>query len=250
MPLLGGSLGLNLIHRDRRGGEEDESLAGVFANVPLFDSATVQLFARRAVSGNARTVLGAHVAFALGGRRSASATVEHRAGSFSHNFSYQEDAPSGIGSGYRAAASIAGGRRTVESVYTYNAAPASFSAHLSRAGSRTGIRLSARGSLGLVGGRPFAARTLGASFAKVEVGDHEGVRVYADNQLIGVTGADGSLVVPSLRSFDRNMIRIEEADLPLDVQIGETELQIRPFAPRRSHRPLRRPARARRAPPG
>ena len=231
MPLLGGSVGLNLLHRSRRGGEQgEESLAGIHASMPLIDGTAVQLFARRAVAGSGRTVIGAHLSLALGGRRSAAAGVEYRDGGFSNNFSYQDDAPAGIGSGYRASAHISGGRRTMESVYTYNAAPASFSAHLSRAGSRTGVRLSARGSFGLVGGRAFAARALGASFAEVRVGDHAGVRVYSDNQLIGTTGKGGSLVIPALRAFDRNMIRIDESDLPLDVRIAETELLVRPFA--------------------
>jgi len=231
MPVLAGSLGLNILHRDRRGGEEDESVAGVFANMPLIDSASIQLFARRAVAGNAQTVLGAHISVALGGRRNAGATLEYRAdGGLSRHVSIQQDAPVGIGSGYRATASVTGAGSTMESVYTYNAAPASFSAHLSRAGGSTGARLSARGSLGLVGGRPFAARALGTSFAEVRVGSHSGVRVYADNQLIGRTGADGSLVIPALRAFDRNVIRIDETDLPLDVQISETELRVRPFA--------------------
>jgi outer membrane usher protein len=231
MPVFGGSLGFNALHRDRRRGEEDESLAGIFANVPLIDNASLQLFARRAVSGNAQTVLGAHLSLALGGRKSVSASVEYRGdGRLSHNVSMQQDAPTGIGAGYRASANVTEGRQTMESVYTYNAGPATFAAHLSRAGSSTGARLSSRGSLGLVGGRPFAARALGASFAEVRVGSEAGVRVYADNQLIGRTGADGSLVVPALRAFDRNVIRIDESDLPLDVQISQTELQVRPFA--------------------
>ncbi|HYJ30027.1 MAG TPA: fimbria/pilus outer membrane usher protein [Allosphingosinicella sp.] len=230
VPVFGGSIGVSLVHRSRRGDEEDESLAGIFANVPLIDNASIQLFARRAVAGNAQTVFGANVSFALGGRRSAAARVEYRDGGLSRNISYQDDAPSGIGGGYRASANYSDGRRTMESVYTFNAASASFTAHLSRAGGSSGVRLSARGSVGLVGGSPFAARALGASFAEVRVGDHAGVRVYADNQLIGITGADGSLVVPSLRAFDRNMIRIEEGDLPLDVQIAQTEVPVRPFA--------------------
>lgn len=231
LPLFGGSLGVSLIHRDRRGGDEDESVAGISASLPLIDDASVQVFARRAVAGGGQTMLGAHVAFALGGRRSAAAGVEYRAGDgLSHRLSYQQDAPTGIGSGYRASASIGNGRRSIDSVYTYNAAPASLTAHISRAGSSTGVRISARGSLGLVGGRAFASRALGASFAQVQVGRHAGIRVYADNQLIGVTGADGSLVIPSLRAFDRNMIRIDEGDLPLDVHIARTEVPVRPFA--------------------
>jgi outer membrane usher protein len=229
LPLMGGSLGFNLIHRDRRDGE-DESVAGLFANVPLIDNTNVQFFARRAVSGNGNTVVGAHLSIALGGRRSASANVEYGGGRFSNHLSVQDDAPAGLGSGYRASASFSGGRRTMDSVYTWNAAPASFGAQISHAAGATGVRLSARGSVGLVGGRPFAARALGASFARVEVGRYPGVRVYADNQLVGVTGADGTIVVPTLRAFDRNMIRIEDADLPLDAQVAETEIAVRPYA--------------------
>lgn len=231
MPLFGGSVGMNLLHRSRRGDErEDETLAGLFANMPLVDNAAIQLFARRAVASTRQTVFGANVSLALGGRRNAAASVEYRDGGLSQNISMQNDAPAGIGSGYRASASITDGRRAMESVYTYNGAAASFTTHLSRAGGSTGVRVSARGSFGLIGGRPFAARSLGASFAEVRVGGHAGVRVYADNQLIGTTGADGSLLIPSLRAFDRNMIRIDEADLPLDVQISEAELIVRPFA--------------------
>jgi outer membrane usher protein len=229
LPVFGGSVGVSLIHRDRHTGE-DESLAGVFANVPLIDNASIQFFARRAVAGNRQTVLGAHIAVSLGGRRSASAGVEMAGGALSHNISVQDDAPAGVGSGYRASTSVANGRRTMDSIYTFNAPQATLGAHLSRAGGDNGIRLSARGSLGMLGGRPFAARQLGASFARVQVGDHEGVRVYADNQLVGVTGRNGSLVVPSLRAFDRNVISIDTSDLPLDVQIGETEVAVRPFA--------------------
>ncbi|MDP8995120.1 MAG: fimbria/pilus outer membrane usher protein [Pseudomonadota bacterium] len=228
LPLFGGSVGLNLLYRDRRDGA-DESLAGLFANLRLIDEATVQLFARRSVVGNSQTVLGAHVSVALGPRRSAGATVEYRGGSFAQHVAYQDDPPPGIGSGYRAAARIEGGRRSFESVYSWNAAPVSLTGHVGRAGGTTGFRLSASGAVGLIGGRPFASRTLGSSFAEVRVGSQPGVRVYADNQLVGVTGANGRLVVPSLRAFDRNVIRIDEADLPLDTQIAATELAVRPF---------------------
>jgi outer membrane usher protein len=227
--LLGGSLGFNLLHRDHRA-EPDESLAGLFVNLPISSGASAQIFARRAVLGERQTVVGAHVSMALGERRSASLSSEYRRGGFSNQVSFQSDPPAGIGSGYRTALSSADGHRSVESVYTYNGGPASLSAHMSRAGGRSGVRLSARGAVGLIGGSSFASRQLGSSFAKVQVGRYPGVRVYADNQLVGRTGSDGSLVVPALRAFDRNMVRIEETDLPMDARIEETEQLVRPFA--------------------
>ena len=92
------------------------------------------------------------------------------------------------------------------------------------------MRLTASGSFGLLGEDVFASRSLGNSFATVRVDGHPGVRVYADDQLIGVTGRDGGLTVPNLRAFEPNRLRIDEADLPLDTQIDSTELVVRPFA--------------------
>jgi outer membrane usher protein len=228
MPLFGGAMGINLIHRDYRIGDS-ESLAGLFTTLRLSRATSVQLFARHAVSGQAQTVFGGHLSFALGGRRSAAATSEYRNGRFTNNISYQADAPAGIGSGYRTSASL-GPVKSVETVYTHNIASASFAGHVSNTGGSTGLRLSATGAAGLVGGRPFASRSLGTSFATVEVGRYEGVRVYADNQLVGVTDSSGSVVVPSLRAFDRNVIRIDEGDLPLNVQLAANERVVRPYA--------------------
>jgi outer membrane usher protein len=81
-----------------------------------------------------------------------------------------------------------------------------------------------------LGGQIFASRHIGSSFGAVRLAGFPGVRVYADNQLIGVTDRSGSVVVPTLRAFERNTIRIDEADLPMDVQIATTELAVRPFA--------------------
>jgi outer membrane usher protein len=55
------------------------------------------------------------------------------------------------------------------------------------------------------------------------------VRVYADNQLIGTTDGAGNLIIPSLRPFEANRIRVDESDLPLDVQLAKAEILVRPF---------------------
>ena len=230
MPIGGGSVGASLIHRDRRDGE-DESLANLFANVRLSDRANLQLFARHAVAGRRQTVFGAFLAVPLGGGRSAAASAEAtRSGDISGTVSFQQAPPAGTGNGYRATANFADGRVNADAAFTHNAGPASFTAQVSHAGGNTGVRASASGAIGFLGTRPFASRTLGASFAEVRVGDFEGVRVYVDNQLVGVTGKDGRVVVPSLRAFERNTIRIDEADLPLDAQLSTAEITLRPFA--------------------
>jgi outer membrane usher protein len=55
------------------------------------------------------------------------------------------------------------------------------------------------------------------------------VRVYADNQLVGTTDRDGYALVPRLRPYQKNPIRIEQADLPLDAQIKGLQVDAVPY---------------------
>ncbi len=85
------------------------------------------------------------------------------------------------------------------------------------------------GGIGVIGGQPFLSRRIEDSFATIKVGDYAGIRVYADNQLIGKTDSDGTLLLPRLRAYDVNIIRVEADDLPMDAQIEKLEQPISPY---------------------
>ncbi|HEY0113984.1 MAG TPA: fimbria/pilus outer membrane usher protein [Allosphingosinicella sp.] len=228
LPWRHGSIGANLIHRSNRG-RDAETLAGLFGTIGLGRGANLQLYAQYAAAGERHTLLGGHLSFSFGGRRSASASLEVGRGRPSGQLSFQKDAPFGKGTGYRA--SVTGGRvDSGRAEIDHQTGTAAYGVQLGHSGGATGVRLSARGALGMVGGQLFASRALGGSFGAVHVPGHKGVRVYADNQLVGTTDSRGTLIVPSLRPYDRNVIRIEAADLPLDVQIEESEQVVRPYA--------------------
>lgn len=233
MPLPRGSIGANLLHRTLRGGP-DETLAGLFASYQLSRMASVQMFARRSVLGTSETVFGANVALALGGRRSASATVEHGRRGASGLAGFQDNPPVGVGGGYRVTAGF-GQFERVEAAYVHNLPMATLNAQVAHANGATGLRISAAGAIGLVGGDAFASRTLGDSFASVSVPGYPGLKVYADDQLVGVTGRGGSLVLPGLRAYQPNRIRIDASELPLDVRIEAPEIIVRPFARAGTH---------------
>lgn len=228
LPILGGGLGVNFIHRDNRG-RPDETFAGMFASRAVTRTASAQFYVRRVVAGERNTSVGFSLAVALGGGRSIAASSEHKRGANRGHVSYQSDAPPGIGSGYRVAASVGDGS-SVEGAYVQNLRSASLGARVGHANGRTGLRLSAAGGVGLIDNQLFASRTLGTSFAAVHVGDYEGVRVYADNQLVGVTNKHGTAIIPAMRAFERNLVRIDEGDLPMDVQLAHSEVAVRPFA--------------------
>ncbi len=223
-----GSIGLNVTHRGIRDGP-DESLAGLSGTVRIGDSVSLQAYARHSVAGTRHTVAGVHVAFALGGRRSASAGIEaHRRG-VRGTLAFQQDPPSGPGGGFRAAARL-GEHWGGEAAYVHNLPMATLIAEVGHANGATGLRLSAAGAVGFMNGDAFASRSLGESFAAVRVEGRPGVRVYADDHYVGVTGRGGALIVPGLRAFEANRIRVDESDLPMDMRVDTTEIAIRPFA--------------------
>ena len=94
---------------------------------------------------------------------------------------------------------------------------------------QTGFRASASGGVALLGGNAFLSRRITDSFAVVQVPDYPNVRIYADNQPVATTGRDGSALLPRLRPYEKNPVRIEQADLPLDAQIDAVEIDAVPY---------------------
>jgi outer membrane usher protein len=56
----------------------------------------------------------------------------------------------------------------------------------------------------------------------VDVGAPD-VEVFHENRSVGKTGSSGKILVPQLRSYQKNRIRIDPEKLPVDAQIGRTE---------------------------
>jgi outer membrane usher protein len=97
-----------------------------------------------------------------------------------------------------------------------------------RAGT-TATRAQASGGVAWLGGDLFAARSIRDSFGVVQVPGFEGVRVYAENQEVGRTNDRGNALVPRMRPYQRNRLRIEQADLPLGTTIDGLEAEVAPY---------------------
>lgn len=73
-------------------------------------------------------------------------------------------------------------------------------------------------SLAYVDGNMRATRLTRDSFAIADVG-LPNVRVLRNNQLVGVTGEDGKLLVPYLAAYSANQITLVEQDVPADYSL-------------------------------
>jgi outer membrane usher protein len=96
------------------------------------------------------------------------------------------------------------------------------------ANSETAYRAGVLGSVVALGRSVYATRPVTSSFAVVEVPDFPNVRVYQDNQLVGRTSDAGSILLPTLRPYERNPVRIDQRDLPLGARVDALEVQAVP----------------------
>jgi outer membrane usher protein len=94
---------------------------------------------------------------------------------------------------------------------------------------KSAARVAASGSLAFVGGSAFAGRRISDSFGVVQLPDYPGVRVFADNQLITRTDAQGNAFLPRLRAYEKNGISVDPADFPLDAQIDTLKIDAVPY---------------------
>lgn len=88
------------------------------------------------------------------------------------------------------------------------------------------IRGSIAGGIGIIGGHVFIAPPIEQSFALVEVGDVAGARVLQENNFAGVTGRDGTLVLPRLPTYTPVNIALDPLSVPLDFTVNETQQRV------------------------
>ncbi len=231
-PIAGaGTLGLGYVeqeHRDR----PDVRLASLSyqtkagAGSLLFSAFRIETLD----SGERRAEHTLSVTFTLplDGRTSASAGAVRQAGRNSGTVQVQRNLPAGEGMGYRLLARSGTGE-LVQAGASAQGAIGTYTAEAASSRGDMAYRLGAAGGLAWLDDSVFLTRRISDSFALVRVGEYAGVQVYADNQPVARTDAQGHALVPRLRAYDRNLLRIEQADLPLDAEIGAMEHEAVPY---------------------
>jgi outer membrane usher protein len=89
-------------------------------------------------------------------------------------------------------------------------------------------QLGVQGGIAGVGGEWAMTRPVVDSFAIVKVGAVPGVRVYANNQVVGTTDRSGTVFVPRLASYFENPVAIEDGDLPVNYIVPQARLIVSP----------------------
>jgi len=143
----------------------------------------------------------------------------------------QKNAPQGVGLGYSLRAekseSLDGDQEIGGYAFTqYRGQYGVYSADYRRSNETNSYLFDAAGGLSFVDGSFYASRPITDSFALVDVHDLEGVKVFYNNQEVGVTDSQGQILVPELMSYYENRLSIEAKDIPVNYELGEIEKSV------------------------
>ncbi|HUH56804.1 MAG TPA: fimbria/pilus outer membrane usher protein [Rhodanobacter sp.] len=222
-----GSLGLNYTHQDFRG-QDDVELVGLNYSRSVGVLGYLSMSALQFLGGDPSPLFSLTLTVPLGAADSASFSGQTHAGDARGTVQYQRSLPVGTGVGYRLQAGLdANDPRQADLTLQNDVGTYAFGVASTRDGQA--YQASVRGGVALLSGKVFPSRHIDGSFAVVQVPGFADVRVYADNQVVGTTDRDGYALVPRLRPYQKNPIRIEQADLPMDAQIKGLQLDAVPY---------------------
>jgi outer membrane usher protein len=188
----------------------------------------------RTVQPNPNTQVSLIWTMPLGPSTSASLSAQSSSGGSSAGpwtASIQHNLPVGPGWGYQvqAGGGPAGGQpANLQAQGQYQGPVGLYTAQVQRLDGQDNYRLEAQGGVGTLGGATFLSRAITDSFALVQVPGLSNVRVYANNQEVGRTNAAGDLLIPSLLAYQRNVVSVNQADIPLDADVGKLSLPVVP----------------------
>ena len=203
--------------------QEDKTIVSGSYAMEVGSLGNLRMSVMRFLSGEANTVFSLNFSMRLGNRTNANISTSGKSGREQAQLQLGRSVPAGSGVGYRLVAG-AGDSDVRQAELNLQNQIGIYTLGASRASGQTAFRGSASGGVAFLGGSTFLSRRITDSFAVVKVPDYSGVGVYADNQLVTRTDANGSALLPSLRAYQKSTVRIEQADLPFDAQIDAVQL--------------------------
>ena len=221
-----GAFSARYTQQDFRDQEDKTIVSGSYA-MEVGSLGNLRMSVMRFLSGDANTVFSLNFSMRLGNRTNANISTSGKSGREQAQLQLGRSVPAGSGVGYRLVAG-AGDSDVRQAELNLQNQVGIYTLGASQASGQTAFRGSANGGVAFLGGNTFLSRRITDSFAVVKVPDYSGVGVYADNQLVARTDANGSALLPSLRAYQKNTVRIEQADLPLDAQIDAVQLDAVP----------------------
>ena len=212
-----GSLSVNYTQQDYRTAAPAHLLS-VQANWPVGSRGFLGLTGLKPLRGGDGPQFGLNFTLAMGTRSTVTGSTVRQDHGNETEAQAQQNLPAGTGMGYRVMVGT-GASDQLNATMQYQNDVGTYALQAARVDGQTNTSVEAQGGVALFNDRLYFSRKLDESFAVVQVGNFANVHIYADNQVVAETDDTGTALVPRIRAYERNPLRIEQADLPLDVDI-------------------------------
>ena len=172
--------------------------------------------------------------YGFGSESTANLSIDTKKGETTRSLELQKSLPQGVGYGYNLQdsqdlqSSRTGAGNDFTGELDYQSPIGLYELNEAEQGGHSSTNLTVSGGIVGIGGKFYASRTIEQGFALVEVPGVKGVRVYSQNQLIGITNAKGELLIPEMLPYYGNKISIAQKDIPLNYEVRVTEITVAP----------------------
>jgi outer membrane usher protein len=153
----------------------------------------------------------------------ASTSVQNENGVNSITLNENRTVPSTGGFGWRAEQEEGAGRPQGLAELDYQGDDAAIQGGVSNLGGKATAYTSVNGALVLIGGHPFATRTLNSAFAVVSTDGKADVPVSLENNPFGKTDSRGLLLISPLNAYQDNHISIDPMNLPANLNVDRVK---------------------------
>jgi outer membrane usher protein len=230
-----GSLGIGLARLATYDRGSLNTLSGNYS-VRISERATFTLTATRvagsALSVHARssTAIGVSLNIAFDQGRSFSSTLTHRGNQTDAYASVSQGLQTDGGIGWRALAGSRDDRGYAEGGIYYQNSKALLTADVSSSGQFQAARLGLQSALIWADGELFASRRIQDSYAVVEVAGYKDIGIGFQGADRARTDSRGRAFISGLQPYQRNSVRLNASDLPINAEVENLELFAVPTA--------------------
>jgi outer membrane usher protein len=207
------------------------NLASANLSIPLIDNISLNTYASKQFGQNQDYTVGLNIIVPFSNAKTIVMTSnQDMQGKIRSNVEVNQAIVNGNGIGYRVRASDDPAQQLLVSI-SANTPVNNITLDAAQSELGKAFRLTTSGSLGVLGGLPFASQKIGhGSFAVIKVADEPNVDVYQSNRKIARTNSSGLAFLPNIVPYQQNKISIKPEDLPFDMDVNETTHLITPYA--------------------
>jgi outer membrane usher protein len=230
-PVSNQSISAGYIRRINRG-RENVNLATIGYTVQFGFGLTASLTGSRSALDDGHWGANLMLSYPLDARHFVSGAVNHTGRTTQAYAQLQQSLPTDTGFGYDLRANLSDTRGTdgAGARLLYQNDIGNYVAEAAQTGRATSLRVGAAGGIVAMGGHVMFSRVVQDSFAMVEVPGTAGIDIYSNNQQVTRTNDQGVALIPRLQAYQRNLVRVDDRGLPVEVEMDLAERVIAPFA--------------------